>query len=400
MLPSQFPLPFPYKVFDFLGGKLETLGFPIVRLDQKSLCRAAEQITGLSDFGDPYYQEGLSVLLRSVERDAKLRFYGKLVIRIIIVNYLIQRLLFVQAMKRTPKIAQGVVYEPFIITGIHRSGTTFLLRLLSLDPRNAGIPFWRLFRPFSVPGRMDIRRIRSAAELFILHPLFRNIDAKHVIRWKKPEESAWMMGLTFHSIVYWILAPVSTYAEWLLNLDMAKYYQEYSLLLKSHQQSHPGKSMVLKAPDHTPDVDLLLSEIPNARVIQLHRDPATCVVSLSSLFYSIHGALSENIQPKRMFEINKKMVAHFLQANKKARLVKGVSRSIVDIEYESLIADPVGSIKQIYQILNVPWSNEYENNLQHFIERQMISNQKRHYYSPEQFGQTEQELDAFFTALD
>lgn len=141
MLPSQFPLPFPYKVFDFLGGKLETLGFPIVRLDQKSLCRAAEQITGLSDFGDPYYQEGLSVLLRSVERDAKLRFYGKLVIRIIIVNYLIQRLLFVQAMKRTPKIAQGVVYEPFIITGIHRSGTTFLLRLLSLDPHNAGIPF-------------------------------------------------------------------------------------------------------------------------------------------------------------------------------------------------------------------------------------------------------------------
>jgi len=399
MLPSQFPLPFPYKVFDFLGGKLEKSGFPIVRLDQKSLCRAGEQITGLSDFGDPYYQEGLSMLLRSIEQDAKLRFYGKLVIRIIIVNYLTQRLLFVRAMKKTPKIAQSGLHEPFIITGIHRSGTTFLLRLLSMDPRNAGIPFWRLFRPFSVPRRMDIRRIRSAVELSILHPIFRNIDAKHLIRGKKPEESAWMMGLTFHSIVYWILTPVSTYAEWLLNVDMAKYYQEYSLLLQVHQQSLPGKSMVLKAPDHMPDVDLLLPAIPNARVIQLHRDPATCVISLSSLFYSTHGALTEDIQPKRMFEINKEMVAHFLQENKKARQIKDIDQLIYDIDYDNLIADPISTVKQIYQFFNVPWSTEYENKLQHFIKKQLKSNQKRHNYDPEQFGQTKQELNAFFDAL-
>ncbi|MEA3326981.1 MAG: sulfotransferase [Chloroflexota bacterium] len=399
MLPSKFTLPIPYRWFDFLGDKLDALGVPIVSLDQKSLCRAAEKITRLSDFGDPYYQEGLSVLLHSIEQDAQLRFYGKLVIRIIIINYLTQRLLFVRAMKQTPKNTQGALKEPFIITGLHRSGTTFLLRMLSLDPRHAGIPFWRLFRPFSIPGWLDLRRIRSAVELSILHPIFMNIDTKHIIRGKKPEESAWMMGLTFHSIVYWILAPVSTYTEWLLTVDMTNYYQDYSLLLQAHQQAFPEKSMVLKAPDHTPDVDMLLSVIPNARVIQLHRDPTTCVISLSSLFYSTHGALTEDIQSKRMFEVNKKMVAHFIQANKRARQSMDIDRSIFDIEYESLVADPIGTIKQIYHFFKVPWSDEYEQCLQHFIKSQLQSEHKRHYYTPEQFGQESQELVAFFDAL-
>jgi len=399
MLPSHFSLPLPYRLLDYFGGKLEALGFPIVSLDQKSLLRRAEQITGLSDFGDPYYQEGLSVLLHSIEKDAQLRFFGKLVIRIVIINYLTQRLLFIQAKKKIPKNIQGGLQEPFIITGIHRSGTTFLLRMLSMDPQHEGIPFWRLYRPFSIPGRIDLRRIRSAVELSILRPVFRNIDAKHVIRGEKPEESAWMMGLTFYSIVYWILAPVSSYVEWLLNVDMSKYYQDYSSLLQFHQKALPGKSMVLKAPDHTPDMDMLLSEVPNARVIQLHRDPTTCVISLSSLFYSTHAAMTEDIQAKGMCEVNKRMAAHFIRANKEARQDEDINRSIFDIEYEDLIDDPIGTVKGIYHYFNVPWSDEFDICLREFIKKQLKRNQKRHNYLPEQFGQVRQELDAFFDAL-
>jgi hypothetical protein len=182
MLPSYVPMPLRYRILDSLGTQAEKLGTPITRMDSKTLHQAAERETGLSDFGDPYYRQGLDVLLQSIEKDANLHFFGRFGTRMVMFTYLSQRLLFVEAQKRMPEVFSSEITAPFIIIGLPRSGTTILHRMLSADPGNAGIPMWRLYRPFPPIGKKDDRQAMTRWELQFRRPIFPEMDSKHNTR--------------------------------------------------------------------------------------------------------------------------------------------------------------------------------------------------------------------------
>jgi hypothetical protein len=397
MLPAQIHLPRAYRVLNSLGSQLDKLGIPLAQMDIKTLCQVAESETGFDDFGDSYYREGLEILLQSIEKDANLHSVGKFGIRSIILNYLTQRLLFIEAQKQTPHVFRKNLIPPFIILGIPRSGTTYLQRMIAADPNNSGIPFWRLFRPFPTPNKIDLRESRARWELKFRRPIIPEMDSKHFTREDQAEECVWMLGLTFHSIAFWAIAPVSSYAEWIFSQDRTKYYQEYSLLLKAQQQVVPTKKLVLKAPDHTPNLNTLLSVVPNAKIIQLHRDPPTCLSSLNSMFYSTHSTVSNEINPKRLAEVNKKMFTHYLKSNRKIRDEMAVnSNLLVDVQYSQLIEDPIRTVRKIYSHFDMTWTNEYEEILKIYISQHPKDRHGKHHYNPEQFGQSSQELSDFF----
>jgi hypothetical protein len=269
--------------------------------------------------------------------------------------------------------------------------------MIAIDPNNSGVPFWRLFRPFPTPNKKDTRESTARLELKFRRPIFPEMDTKHYIREDQEEECIWMLGLTFQSIVFWVIAPVSSYVEWLFTQDRTKYYKEYSLLLKAQQQVVPSQNLVLKSPDHTPNFNKILSEIPNARIIQLHRDPITCLTSLSSLFYSTHRSVTNDMNPKRLAEVNKKMFAYCLETNRKNRDDSPVNNdSLLDIQYAQLVADPIGTVRKIYSHFEIPWSNEYEELLQIFVNQHPKNKHGKHQYTPEQFGQSTQELKDYF----
>ena len=105
---------------------MNALDLPLTRLNEDSLCTAAMKDTGLSDFGDPYFREGLRELLESCRQDANLHAIGRLVVRDMITTFLIQRLKMVEARKQEPEIFNLPLAPPLIVTGMARSGTTFL----------------------------------------------------------------------------------------------------------------------------------------------------------------------------------------------------------------------------------------------------------------------------------
>ncbi len=399
MLPNQIPMPRAYRLFDSLGSLVENLGVPLTRMDAETLHKLAERETGLSDFGDPYYREGLDVLLQSIEKDANLHFFGRFGTRMVILTYMSQRLLFVEVQKRIPDVFCSEINAPFIIIGIPRSGTTILHRMLSVDPGNAGVPMWRLYRPFPFIGKKDNRQATTRWELQFRRPIFPEMDSKHIIREDKEEECIWMLGLTLHSICFWVMAPVFSYSEWLFAQDRKKCYQEYSLLLKVQQLATPGKRLALKAPDHTPNLGTLLSAIPNARVIQLHRNPTTCLTSANSMFYSAHRAVTHDINVQRMAEINKKMYTHYLEGCQKSRSESAVNNAVLDVQYDQLVKDPMQTVKDIYAHFGVLWSDEYEERLKSFLSNHPKDKHGAHHYTPEQFGQSADELNKHFASV-
>ena len=396
MLPSRRSLPLPYHLFDLAGRQVESLGLQVGDLRLETLLKDAQQRTGLADFGPPYFLAGLEKLLESLGQDAHLRFYGRLVMRFMLTNYLSQRLMFVDAQKNKPELFSSLKQPPIIITGLHRSGTTFLHRLLALDPAIDGVPFWRLYRPFRPPGHMDLRKIQAWTELSILKPIFPGIQFKHCIRPFAPEESCWMLGMTFHSMVFWIMSPVTSYLHWLWQQDLHEAYEEYALLLQALQSATPAQRLVVKAPDHMPHLDLLLDAVPGAHIVQLHRDPTTCVLSLSSLFYATHIALSDRLDLTQMAQANQAMTAEFLRANRSVRMNPDVNQKVLDINYEDLAHNPLKTLQGIYDHCGWVFSEDLAARTSQFLNCLKGRDPQAHRYSGVQFGLSEPDMRAFF----
>jgi hypothetical protein len=399
MLPTKNKLPMAYRLLNFLGESVEKFGLPMFRLDKEVILDSINRKTGFLDDGNDGFSPGLEKLLDSLKEDANLLFFGRLMAHWMLNIYISQRLLFTHFQNNLPDLFSTPLNAPIFITGLPRSGTTFLHRMIALDPNHYGIPLWKMLRPFNQPGAIDLRRIKASWELMNCQQFFHGIKQKHFLRIDEPEEDIWMMGLTLQSPIFWILMPVASYMEWLLGQDRSQCYREYTELLKAQQNKQPGKRLVLKAPDHMAHLDLLISNVPNARIIQLHRDPVECVISLSSLVYSTQSASSRGINPTRLVEVNCRMVKHYLRSNEQLRKNPAISNKILDIQYEELIQSPLAVVKRIYDFCEIPWLDDTNTALQRFVIDQPKNKFGEHLYHPEQFGLSSSDLSRCFEDL-
>ena len=105
---------------------------------------SATKACGLDDFGsdDDDYREALGVLLESYRRDADLTEIGSKMNRFFVRNALVARLMSEAAWKQYPQHADVDIERPIFVTGLPRTGTTVLHRLMSADPRHQGLELW------------------------------------------------------------------------------------------------------------------------------------------------------------------------------------------------------------------------------------------------------------------
>jgi hypothetical protein len=90
--------------------------------------------TGLRDFGDDSFREGLEVLVTLLRDEARLNTRGEAFIYPRIVGYLAQRLQVEGWYRRHPDIDDVPNDAPLIGLGLPRTGSTALSMLLARDP--------------------------------------------------------------------------------------------------------------------------------------------------------------------------------------------------------------------------------------------------------------------------
>jgi hypothetical protein len=397
MLSSNISLPFPYRLINSVGKLLISEKIPIAQLDEDLLHNAAMKLVNLTDFGYPYYREGLARLLESVQKYANLNFLGRLRVHELIVNCLANRLLMTDFRKRTPEIFSRPLIPPIIVTGMFRSGTTLLHRLLASDPVNRGIPLWALIKPF-LRNQKEIDHYRNIVtkRLKIAHTITPDMDVKHFIRVDEPEECTWALGMTFTSLIFPIIAPVYSYVDWYLTQDRVKKYQEYRWILQFYQSYEPTRRLVLKAPEHLSSVTELRQAIPNVLIIQMHRDPVQCINSHNSLRYTLHSPITDNLDVSRMAEMNLRTMGAEMDRLLVAR--KAHPGTVFDVSYEKLVADPIGTVKGIYEHFELAWSEAYEEVLNSYLRNNHKGKHGTHYYCATDFGLTDAKIAARFEA--
>lgn len=158
----------------------------------EELHASATKLTGLDDFGtdDDNYLQALEVLLDSYRREAGLTVLGSKMNRFFLRGALVARLLSESAWKQYPQYADVAIQRPIFVTGLVRTGTTALHRLLGADPAHQGLHMWLAEFPQPRPPR----------ETWESNPLYRQLDAQFT---QHHRDNPGYTGLHFMAATSW-----------------------------------------------------------------------------------------------------------------------------------------------------------------------------------------------------
>ncbi len=398
MQPPQLPA-IPSAINTF-GRLLRGVGVRPVSLDPENLMWAARRQTGLDDYGDPAFREGLGRLCTDLEDDAALSLLGRFIARGDLVQSLANRLQLNDWHTRHPEIGQGTVHAPIFIMGQGRTGTTILHELLSLDPSNRVPLTWEVDKPFPPPERAtyttDKRIAEVQAPLDRSESLIPDFKRMHRMGADLPQECVRITASAFQSLIHTATWRVRNYTDWVLNeADMAPAYRYHRRMLQLLQWRCPAERWVLKSPGHLWCLEAVLAEYPDARLIQTHRDPLRCLSSLSSLEVTLRSMASEQVVPTEVAAewANWNALGFERAVDFRERKLVPDDR-IVDLHFREFIADPVAHIREIYAQFGLQLAPELEARMQAYLDSNPSDRDGRHEHSFADTGLDEAEQRA------
>src|SRR5262249_30685131 len=134
--------PWWVRLTNAVGAGLRRFGVRWPRLDAGTLLAAARRRAGRSDFGDGRFREGLGALVDGFHARDDAHAFGGILFSNWVVSLLVSRLKIQADLTRHPEILDVPLARPLFITGLPRSGTTFLHRLMSEDPAGRTLRTW------------------------------------------------------------------------------------------------------------------------------------------------------------------------------------------------------------------------------------------------------------------
>jgi hypothetical protein len=372
-------------------GLVARPGRRLLGLDASGMLSTAMRRTGLRDFGDPAFRDPLERLLRSLDREASLNLVGRIAAREDLTGMLVNRLLLEHDRERHPGIAQEAIRRPLVITGLPRSGSTFLHGLLAQDPASRVPLHWELRFPSPPPQKStrdtDPRIARAARHIrwfFRLAPEFRKI---HPVGARLPEECVLILSHSFLSFEFSSNWFVPAYQSWLEEQDLEPAYRYHRRFLQHLQWGDAGERWLLKAPPHLPGLRALFAVYPDANVIMTHRDPLEVVPSVASLHVVLRRTFSRAVDPRAVGPEVSRMLADDIRRGVAARDAGcAPPERFVDVWYTQLMDDPVAVVRRIYGHFDLPLSAEAERRMRGYLATNPKDRNGRHVYSLAQFG--------------
>ena len=317
----------------------------------------ASQVTGLSDFGPDDYADGLEVLLGSLERDAELTARGRKVMRAMLRGALAARLMSEAGWRAHPEHAQVRIERPLFVTGLPRTGTTALHRLLAADPAHQGLELWLAEAPQPRPPRPTwadnpvFQYIQAGCERHhVEHPEFMGV---HYMAADQVEECWQLLRQSMRSVSWECLAHLPSYSAWLRGQDWTGAYRRHRRNLQLIGLG-TDRRWVLKNPSHLFALDALIAVYPDALIVQTHRAPDVAIASVCSLAAQASAGWSGTFTGEVIGRDQLELWASGLERFGTERARHDPAR-FFDVAYTDLVADPVGTAEAVYAHVGLPF---------------------------------------------
>ena len=395
---AEFKLPLWARAVNVMGPAIFRLPGGRPDLTEASLLAAARRATRLDDFGDDDFLPNLRALVSSYEEEGELNVLGRIGVRQDLVRSLSNRLRIQADLTRHPEILDVPIQRPLFVVGLPRTGTTMLLGLLSCDPR-ARVPLlWQLLSPSPPPVAGDVSDARIAAArktldlYFGLLPEMRAIHPQDAM-W--PDECTFLLQNSFVSLDASARVSLRSYVHYLFVHDMRPEYRYYREQLQLLQWKSRGDHWVLKTPVHLLALDALLAELPDAAIVQTHRNPREVIPSLCSLTALIRRIFTDRPGLHRVGEDILSWWGDLLERGLAVR-ARSDERRFFDLDYRALMNDPIGEVRRVYSYFDYEFLSAFEERMRTWLAEHPQGKHGVHRYRLEEFGLTREAVDARF----
>ncbi len=264
-----------------------------------------------------------------------------------------------------PKFRRVQVKEPLFIVGNWRTGSTLLYRTFARDDESvacftmldAFLPAITMKRAAAWLGRID-KALGSLGNRFLMrmdHAFLSEYSRIHDTGFFKPEEDEHALLLDLCSAAMFELFPMVKRFRRLFWVDqeMPRIQQEWvmkryrKLVMRQLYHLGPHKRFVSKNPLFTHKIESLARHFPDAKFVNLVRNPVNTICSTASLFHFVWhqtGALPPGEQDMDMvLEMCHSGYRHAHRALEQL----DEERSLV-VLFDDLVGDPGGTIRLLY----------------------------------------------------
>lgn len=349
----------------------------------------AKRNTGLEDFGGGGWRDALETLVESINHEAQLNFTGRMIQQGRLAGALVCRLRTEALLRKHPEILEIDLGRIIMITGLQRTGTTLLHRLLHAHPDIRGITGAEALDPVPENAGANNRgsqgEMRAKAAQRLISWLSPDFQAIHPIDHAAPEEDVILLDVSFMSQTPEAIMRVPSYSRWLEQQDHSETYRYFRKMLLILCWQWPTRNWVLKTPHHLEHLDVFHQVFPGAMVVQTHRDPRKTVPSFCSMVAHGRAMFSDQVDPheigRHWLGKTRRMVD--LASEQRRRMQPG---TVADVPFHDLMYDPVAQLRRICRWARIECGDEAIAEAGNFLRQNPRNRFGRHVYDMADFG--------------
>lgn len=373
-----------------INHETEAMGLHnLIPLDPEELIATAKAATGFDDFGSDEWREPFEILIKSINEEAELHFFGRVMTRSDILIWLKALLGIQAAFNEHPEISDEVIDKPVFIAGLSRSGTSILFELLAQDEQFGSPRHWEMMFPYPPPEAASYEtdhRIEKAQHLVTqFNRVAPTLKTMHEMDARLPNECIIGQAASFISEYIPFLFQVPTFIGYMYTQGNWDYsYRLYKKMLQLLQFKNPRQHWLLKAPSHLNFLPVLFNVFPDAQVLITHRDPIYAQASVTNLAGTFFWMRSNKPLDVKAFEglLSPEMMSVNLN-----RTIDWLEDGIIPKDqvshslYADLISDPVKALSKVYDQIGLDFTETSRAKMKAYLAAKPKAKFGKHKYS-------------------
>jgi hypothetical protein len=348
------------------------------------------------DFADRSFIRHFEHLLQACNEEADLSVFGVRALRVDVLRCLRNVLHFDEVEAACPTVLQRPIRAPVFITGMPRSGTTFLHRLILQDPATIAPRLFQLVYPYASQGghlgAVLLKRWVSL-QLSLFRLIAPELNALHPVTVDSPEECTDITAHVFQSLRFDAMYRVPSYNSWLERSGFLNAYRFHRRFLQHLDAQLPSRRWILKSPDHLFALDDIRKVYPDARLVLVHRDPVRVLASVAKLTEVLRRPFARSVD---RIAIGREVSASWLDG---ARRMSELSKSggALHLNYRQIVSRPLDAVRAVYRHCDLVLTEEAEGRMRSWLRTSTNVGRPWRDYKLAEFGLDPQLLRERFT---
>lgn len=307
------------------------------------------------------------------------------------------------------------IKDPIFVVGNFRSGTTFLHRVLLNDRSATALKTWEIYFAPSITYRKFYRAVSRISRLvgspirWLVDQFNKPIEAysyMHRTGLDKIEEDSHLLYQVWSSYNLFALFPFPELARKYIYYDQQvpdeqrkTDFQYYREILRRHVFLQGGKRYISKNPDFSPAIKTILEYFPDAKFINIVRNPVEMLPSTISMWANHWHTFGS---PREAYPLQEALIAHaknwYTYPHQELKSLPEDRYAL--ISFEDFVHNPRQVLEGVYSQFGMEVTEEYRAAL----ERETIRSRQYespHTYSLQDMGLTPQGVrEEFYPLLE